>query len=295
MDIRTRPSVIICIVLLFTGAGSCLDVKLKEEIIYGIDGQAIHLDATYQVEPSNKLHSITWKVDREGPTRILQYIAGKNKTLPSTPYRSRIQFDSETGSLVLFNFAESDQGSYQVTVTAEDGAETKASTEVTAYERISGVMVSMALNETNSPSNVTLICSVRNGTKPDFFWTKGGKNVTDMSGLVIEESGRRLVLHMISLEDCGSYTCKVSNELNHQIYSLNLSASSNFPQCEVQGITRKRHRYLLPILFFIPAALMMGLLIYLHKMVKSLFSVQIEVTGLRAASGCLHEHIDAAL
>ncbi|XP_072325123.1 hepatic and glial cell adhesion molecule-like isoform X2 [Scyliorhinus torazame] len=134
MDIRqTLPLVIIGIILLLTGVGLCLNVKLKEGNIYGISGQSINLEATYLVESSNKLHSITWKVDKAGPTRILQYIISKNKTLTSTPYRNRIRFDSNTGSLILLDFTPSDRGTYQIIVTADDGAEDKASTEVTLY------------------------------------------------------------------------------------------------------------------------------------------------------------------
>ncbi|XP_067874577.1 hepatic and glial cell adhesion molecule-like [Heterodontus francisci] len=269
MDVRrTRPSAIISIVLIWAAAALCLNVHLKEETIYGISGRSIYLEATYRVEPSNKLHSITWKVEKERPTRILQYIVSKNKTLPSTPYRHRIGFDSETGSLVLSRFAESDQGIYQITVTADDGAEDKASTEVTVYEPIAGVSVTMTANETGSGSNATLSCSVQSGTKPEFSWTKDGENITATGGLALWNTRQRLLLHMLSLDDCGTYTCSVTNLLNKQTHSLNLSASSGFPQCELRLSIKKRHYYLLLVSLVILATLLMGLAIYSTKVSK---------------------------
>ncbi|XP_041032806.1 hepatocyte cell adhesion molecule-like isoform X2 [Carcharodon carcharias] len=255
MDVRqTWPSVIVSIVLLLTGL--CLNVNVKEAIIHGISGHPVYLEATYLVEPSNKLHSITWKVDKEGPTRILQYIVSKNKTLPSTPFRQRIKFDSETGSLVLFDFTPSDQGTYQITVTADDGAEDKASTEVTLYEPIAGIMVTMTPNETFSSRNVTLSCSVERGTEPEFSWRKDGRNITETGRLSVWNSGQSLNLPMFSLEDCGSYACLATNQLNNKTGSLNLLASSRFPQCRVDLRTNPRHRFVLPVLFVIVGTLM---------------------------------------
>ncbi|XP_078393070.1 hepatic and glial cell adhesion molecule-like [Cetorhinus maximus] len=264
MDVRqTWPSVIVSIVLLLTGAGLCLNVNVKEAIIHGITGHPVHLEATYLVEPSNKLHSITWKVDKEGPTRILQYIVSKNRTLPSTPFRHRIKFDSETGSLVLFDFAPSDRGTYQITVTADDGAEDKASTEMTLYEPIAGIMVTMTPNETFSSHNVTLSCSVERGTEPEFSWRKDGRNITES----LWNSGQSLNLPMFSLEDCGTYACLVANQLNSKTHSLNLLESSRFPQCRVDLRKNTRHHYVLPVLFVIVGTLM-GLVSFSTKVGK---------------------------
>ncbi|XP_038669798.1 HEPACAM family member 2-like [Scyliorhinus canicula] len=269
MDIRqTLPSVIISIILLLTGAGLCLNVKLKEGNIYGISGQSINLKATYLVESSNKLHSITWKVDKSGPTRILQYIINKNKTLTSTPYRNRIKFDSKTGSLILLDFTPSDQGTYQIIVTADDGAEDKASTEVTLYEPIEGITIIMAPNQTSSIRNVTLSCSVKYGTMPKFSWTKNGKSIMETESISLCNLGQSLTLHAFGLEDCGTYTCSVANRLNNQTYSLNLLASSNFPQCRVDLSTNKRQHYIIPILIVTFSTLLAGLVIYSTKVGK---------------------------
>ncbi|XP_072409579.1 hepatic and glial cell adhesion molecule-like [Chiloscyllium punctatum] len=263
MDIKGPKAIaFVNIVLLLTAAGCALNVNLREDVIYGISGQPILLEASYHVGPSNRLHSIIWKVDNVGATRILQYIVSKNTTIPSSPYRTRIQFDSETGSLRLFNFTPLDQGTYQITVTADDGAEDKASTLVTLYERIAGVTVTMTPNVTNAMRNITLSCSAEGGTQPEFSWTKDRKNITETERVSIGNSGQTLELYMLGAEDCGIYTCLVTNQLNSQTQSLSLLASPSFPQCSTDWALPRRHHYLLIIITVASGIVLMSLLIY---------------------------------
>ncbi|XP_048476507.1 hepatocyte cell adhesion molecule-like isoform X2 [Rhincodon typus] len=90
---------------------------------------------------------------------------------------------------------------------------------------VAGVMVTMMPNDTNSVQNVTLSCSAEHGTRPEFFWTKDGKNITETGRLSIRNFGQALVMHMVSVEDCGIYTCLVANQLNSRTQSLNLLVS----------------------------------------------------------------------
>ncbi|XP_060708578.1 HEPACAM family member 2-like [Hemiscyllium ocellatum] len=268
MDIKGPKAIVFINVVLLLTAGYALNVNLRDAVIYGISGQPIHLQASYHVGPSNRLHSIIWKVDNVGATRILQYIVSMNTTIPSSPYRTRIQFDSETGSLRLSNFTPFDQGTYQITVTADDGAEDKASTQVTMYEHIAGVTVTMTPNVTNSMRNITLSCSVERGTRPEFSWTKDRKNITETERLSIGNSGQTLELYMLGAEDCGTYTCLVTNQLNNQTQSLSLSASLNFLQCSTDLASPKRHHYLLAIITVASGIVLMSLLIYSTKVGK---------------------------
>ncbi|XP_048379672.1 hepatic and glial cell adhesion molecule-like [Stegostoma tigrinum] len=269
MDIKGARTIgIINMVLLMTTTVFPLSVNLKEDVIYGISGEAIFLEASYHVEPSSRLHSIIWKVDNAGATRILQYIVSKNTTLPSSPYRNRIQFDSETGTLRLSNFSQLDQGTYQITVTAEDGAEDKASALVTLYEPIVGVMVTMMPNDTTSVWNVTLSCSAERGTQPEFSWTKDWKNVTETERLSIINSGQTLVMHMVSAEDCGIYTCRVANQLSNKTQSMNFLASPSFPQCRRNPSSPKRNHYLPVVVLVAFGIALASLVIYFTKVSK---------------------------
>ncbi|XP_072122207.1 HEPACAM family member 2-like isoform X2 [Mobula birostris] len=244
MDLRTAAAFIVCFTLLYLAPTYCLEVRLSEELVWGLVGQAVELKAEYQLGVSERLHSITWRVDKDYPTRILQYIASRNTTLPSAPYQHRVQFNSTTGSLCIARFTESDRGLYHITVTAVDGTEVKAQARVAVYEPVSGIIVSLYPNRTSPQQNVTLKCSVVAGSKLQFAWSKDGQNITARGWVVQWDMGQDLVLPELGWEDCGTYTCKVWNTINSQSLSLNLTASSDVPVCQTQDMP-ERLRFLL--------------------------------------------------
>ncbi|XP_051901296.1 uncharacterized protein LOC127587144 [Pristis pectinata] len=163
---------------------------------------------------------------------------------PPRPTRHRVRFHSATGSLRLSDFTQSDRGLYQITVTAVDGAEAKAQAQVAVYEPVAGIDVSVSPNRTSPGQNLTLSCSVSGGSDLRFFWTKESRNVTERAWPVPRDLGQDLVLSVLSWADCGTYTCTAWNLLNRQTRSINLTASSDLPQCQIPDSPGVRIRLL---------------------------------------------------
>ncbi|XP_059824886.1 HEPACAM family member 2-like [Hypanus sabinus] len=270
MDLRTTAIFIVCFTLLYLAPTYCLEVRLSEQLVWGQLGEPVELKAEYQLGVSERLHSITWRVDKDFPTRILQYIASRNATLPSAPYQHRVQFNSTTGSLCITRFTESDHGLYHITVTAVDGTEVKAEARVAVYEPASGIIVSLSPNRTSPQQNMTLKCSVMGGSKLQFTWSKDGQNVTARGWVVQRDMGQDLVLPELGWEDCGTYTCTVSNRISRLSFNLSLTASSDVPVCQTQDMP-ERLRFLLLTPVFLCFLLLVVLLLLSVGVGKKMF------------------------
>ncbi|XP_069796147.1 HEPACAM family member 2-like [Narcine bancroftii] len=253
MDVRNGATIILCFALLCAVPfpARCLEVRLEDREVHGMLGKTLDLRSRYRLEAGERLHSITWRVDRDYPTRILQYITGKDTTLPSSPYRHRIRFDSATGSLCLFNFSRGDRGLYQITLTTVDGIEHKDGAKVEVYGPVVGIRVAVIPNQTSLGPNLTLSCTVTGGSQLRIWWSKVGRNITGSSRLESGHSRLLLPLSVRSWEDCGTYTCSAWNLLNRVTRSLNLTGLPGLPQCQTMENARLRLRFLLvaPALF----------------------------------------------
>lgn len=250
--IRVGPLLWIVLVL-WTARADGLGVRVREGRTLAVLGGPANLWTELDVGRGERLHSITWRVEREGqgPVRILQHIVAKNSTLLSTPYGSRVHFDPDTGSLRLLVFTAGDCGRYRITVTAANGVEARDQTRLDIYEPVGSLYVSVATNWTSALDNLTLSCRVMGGSDVRVVWEMDGRNVTDRSRLLSREHELELFLPQLSASHCGVFTCRAWNQLNRQSSSLYLADYLDMPQCRSvsEGSVRARLLLLGPALF----------------------------------------------
>ncbi|XP_043934993.1 uncharacterized protein LOC122808082 [Protopterus annectens] len=221
-----------CVTLFPFLAGGLSGVSIKEDVMYGIENEPLFLIAEYFQDPSTPIEIIIWELKKEmHTTRILQHIMNKNLTILSDPYKSRLHFYRDSGSLQLQRFANStDVGVYEIILIDSNGAEIKASMQVKQYERIEELSINVQKSTIASSLVLLFVCSVKSGTAPQFSWQKDGKNITckttdtisdyginytmDVATCNLSTDGTKLTFVSGSHTVCGNFSCTAKNQLN---------------------------------------------------------------------------------
>ncbi|KAK7925110.1 hypothetical protein WMY93_007420 [Mugilogobius chulae] len=129
---------------------------------------------------------IKWTLKKEKSVTVVQSIGTDIIGTLRPEYRDRILV-FENGTLLLHNLRLSDDGTYDVEISITDDTFTgEGSITLTVDEVISKPFVHTEFSSVlELTENVLLNCSHNNGTKANYTWLKGGKQLTN------ESSGHR--------------------------------------------------------------------------------------------------------
>ncbi|XP_041032757.1 hepatocyte cell adhesion molecule-like [Carcharodon carcharias] len=248
---HSRLQLAMALAFWLAGAARGVEVRLSDPQLYGIVGQPLRFDAEYTRGSWRDIHSVTWKVQTATSLRIFQYIMESSKMYLSPPYRGRVTFHRENGSMVLLNFTARDNGLYHITVTDTEGSEQIASTRVWVYEPISKPVIETFRNHLN----LMLTCSAHNGTDQRYHWLKDGQSVVETHVLVVSD-GRNLSLLSHSTAMCGVYTCLVTNKVSQESVNKTLSDSHGFAECREKDNAKRGQVHAIPIVILVCVTLL---------------------------------------
>ncbi|XP_078393069.1 hepatic and glial cell adhesion molecule-like [Cetorhinus maximus] len=240
---RSRLQVVMALAFWLAGAVRGVQVRLSDPQLYGIVGQPLRFEAEYTKGSWRDIHSVTWKVQAATSLRIFQYIVESSRMYLSPPYRGRVAFHRENGSMTLLNFTARDNGLYRIMVTDTEGAEQTASTRVRVYEPISSPVIVTFQNHLH----LRLTCSAHNGTDQRYHWLKDGRSLVETNVLVVSDDGRNLSLLSQDRALCGVYTCLVTNKVSQESANKTLSDSHGFAECREKDNAKRGHIHVVPI------------------------------------------------
>ncbi|NXX80373.1 HECA2 protein, partial [Urocolius indicus] len=162
-------------------AGICSALKLTvpSHTIHGIEGQPLHLTVDYNFNTTASEIQIIWLFEK--PQSIPKYLLGSvNQTVvPDLEYQHKFTLIPPNASLIINPLQISDEGNYIVkinirgkgTITASQKIQVAVDVPVTKpivrSEPSSGVVEYVG--------NITLKCTVEEGTRAVYQWMKNGK------------------------------------------------------------------------------------------------------------------------
>ncbi|GCB78455.1 hypothetical protein scyTo_0018606 [Scyliorhinus torazame] len=144
---------------------------------------------------------------------------------PNQHFKSRLHFNSSTGSLMLNNLNQSDQGVYRIIVDDK----LKWNTSVKLIEALSEP--SITGNSTCVDTTIELTCRVSSGIASSILWWKDGKVIANDQRYQLMKSNSTLIISKAIKSDCGIYTCTMENPVSKKnaLYSLTLYEALSEP------------------------------------------------------------------
>ncbi|XP_032871950.1 carcinoembryonic antigen-related cell adhesion molecule 5-like [Amblyraja radiata] len=166
-------------------------------------------DAEFTVRRSSAISGGYWVFK---PKKIVSWIGTNAAILPE--YRSRVDLNLNSGSLMLSSVNELDNGDYTVILNAVGGAaQDTATITLHALEPVENVTLRSNNSElVEQRDSVVMTCSSQ-GTQLKWEWLLNNQRIRQNNRIKI--SGDTLGINPVNRADTGMYKCIVSNGLNN--------------------------------------------------------------------------------
>ncbi|XP_048376308.2 SLAM family member 5-like isoform X3 [Stegostoma tigrinum] len=150
----------------------------------------------------------------------------------SDDFRQRVRLNLSDYSLEIKSLTKSDQGWYEVNARSEQVVHAELM-ELRVYEPVSIPSIEVTDMLFNETCNVSLKCSVENGSDLTYSWWTGGEEVRTDKLQSVTHDGRRLQLLVYPNSTNRAYNCTVKNPVSEATCMITLE-----PHCK-QGQERK--------------------------------------------------------
>uniref|UniRef100_F6Z724 Ig-like domain-containing protein n=1 Tax=Ornithorhynchus anatinus TaxID=9258 RepID=F6Z724_ORNAN len=188
-------------------------------------GSSVPLSAPLRTSSSQL---IQWEFIGDIPLQVIvEYSNTTGRMTVYPPYKGRVQFSPENSSLLLMNVQETDSGTYKVVFDLNEKEAKKTLLKV--IKPISKPQ--MRINTSLTGSAARLSCEVAEGQVDAVVWMKDGQPLPPEKCYQLSDNQSVLSIKKLERSDCGSFSCNVSNEIQWQEASLNVSVQgipSNF-------------------------------------------------------------------
>ncbi|XP_072885971.1 hepatic and glial cell adhesion molecule-like [Hemitrygon akajei] len=198
--------------------------KAFTSLVTGFLNQPIYLAVEDTMNYSSPVQTISWKI---GSVKIVEYISpDPPKVFPQ--FESRVTYFSENNSLFIHQLSLQDEGHYIITTSLTSGTESQSYINLTVLVPVSQPNITVQIEKLPSPT-LTMNCTVKNGSDPQFSWIKDNKIlVTNQHRMSTDNHSLRIT--NIKSSDCGIYTCFVQNPVN-RVEKQQLISAEHFQEC----------------------------------------------------------------
>ncbi|XP_072123310.1 muscle, skeletal receptor tyrosine-protein kinase-like isoform X1 [Mobula birostris] len=253
--------VILAALLISTGGWAAAEPASVNRTLFGMAGSSLDFGSVYDLGVWQDLHSVTLKVTRATTLRVFQYVFSGRGMIPTTPYKDRVKFDLDSGSLQLLNFTAWDTGEYSIILIASSGTERIVLIRVLLYEALSRPEIWGHQSE----NTISLSCVVENGTEPQLNWSKDGVSVEGGAWTLLSQDRQNLTLLARLPAVCGIYTCLMRNRLGVASANYSLQESDEFPFCRQKPVPRRREFNACLIVVVLLVLLLIGIFVWVKK------------------------------
>ncbi|KAJ8005225.1 hypothetical protein DPEC_G00144420 [Dallia pectoralis] len=201
--------------------GFCHGQIVSPESLNGSLGGSVTFTPSFNT-PVPTIITIVWRVNG---SHIVTYAGGP--TRPEPGYEQRTVLNTSTGSLLLRNLVQNDQGKYSMTIVTQNLTLTWEA-QLNVFEAVSNVKITpdrTDLVEYNS--SVTLSCSSSGSSPFSYRWLNGSSEVTAGDGVLVDATGH-MTITSVTRYDRGPYWCLVSNPVSNNVSSEPLTLIIRF-------------------------------------------------------------------
>ncbi|XP_060765113.1 HEPACAM family member 2-like isoform X2 [Neoarius graeffei] len=222
----------------------------------GVDGERVTGVLHGQVELRGRYghHSdvctVEWnKYSAKNSTKKLLYLFQKpNNTTCPDPCQN-INFNSENRSLILVHLTPEDEGIYEEKSTFTNST-------IKYFNITLTFLTATNITVSSSPGSLTLTCGIK-GEFQLLQWFRNGLPLPEDQGFSFSENKTTMRVSHPNSSDCGTYTCRVSNENGKSEVQVSINGNSTGFPCKDSG-TSPRVSVLERIL--VPVGSLLGLL-----------------------------------
>ncbi|XP_072331904.1 uncharacterized protein [Scyliorhinus torazame] len=142
-------------------------------------------------------------------------------------YRQRSEFDVVTGSLLLRNLQTQDSGIFEVILNPIESqglekGDQISYVELDVQEQLASPLIIQ--NHAKLMNPVELRCIVKIGKARSIQWEKNKQKIFESKHLKMEYDSSTLFIEKMTISDCGTYTCIVTNNVSSSANSFFLTA-----------------------------------------------------------------------
>ncbi|XP_041068430.1 uncharacterized protein LOC121291394 [Carcharodon carcharias] len=188
--------------------------------VFGVIGSSVLLDPECSDNLSNSNVIWTFNGSNGNPVNILDYAPGHRdhqKEEPNEHFKSRLQFNTFNGSLMINNLKPSDQGLYTIIA----GENWKWSTDLKLIEPLSKPLIFS--NSTYIDTTIELICQVSAGGVRSIQWWKDNKVIMNGQCYQLVQNNSKLIISKAMKSDGGIYICTVEDTVSKKNNSYSLA------------------------------------------------------------------------
>ncbi|KAK2844798.1 hypothetical protein Q5P01_011457 [Channa striata] len=197
------------LVLLCLGVCSGAGV-INVDLLRGAEGQTVTF--TTSVTPASQpFVALTWSFNG-----TINVITSTNVDVIGPEYENRINLDKSTGSLVLKNLTQRDNGEYELIIIPHGAEQIQGTTKLEVMTKVSRpTMACPTENLIEGKTSVNLYCDV-DGFMPARAWMKDGKPLVSDDRFSFYDGNRVLSISPVDRSDTGEFLCNVSSDFNFE-------------------------------------------------------------------------------
>ncbi|XP_055487981.1 uncharacterized protein LOC129695230 [Leucoraja erinacea] len=189
--------------------------------------QPVGSSVLLSVNPNRLRRKVVWKFrNHERELTILEHVSYSNMVSFNSYFRYRADYDLLTGSLLVTKLELTDGGLYEVILSELTDDKTITSKNVYYYLKVQELLSTPRIYQKPNyiMDSVQLICFMRDIQNIYTEWAKDGVSLVNNSHFEVSNDGSMLLIKELRVSDCGSYMCRVHNDVSANFASLFLSA-----------------------------------------------------------------------
>ncbi|XP_032871951.1 carcinoembryonic antigen-related cell adhesion molecule 1-like [Amblyraja radiata] len=203
MELPPLTALAFCLVISTDGSQGFTVEPEQDDLYVPIGG-----DAEFTVRPSSAIESGNWLF--KGIT-IVSWV-GTSSSI-HVDYRSRVDLNSTSGSLVLTSVNVMDNGDYTVSLTDVGGVQASATITLQALEPVSQPVITSNDTRPVEHNDTVILECVAVGTDVSYAWSRNGLTLSTGGRLVLSNGNRTLAISGVLRSD-KEFTCTGSNPVN---------------------------------------------------------------------------------
>ncbi|XP_033182274.1 carcinoembryonic antigen-related cell adhesion molecule 5-like [Anabas testudineus] len=167
---------------------------------------------TTSVKPSAEpFLALTWSFNG-----TINVITSTSVDIVGTGYENRITLDKSTGSLVLRDLTERDNGEYELIIIPRGAEQIQGTVRLQVQTKVSRPTIACPTeNLIEGKTSVNLSCNA-DGFVPTRAWMKDGKPLVSGDRYSFYDGNRVLSISPVDRKDTGEFLCNVSNDISFE-------------------------------------------------------------------------------
>ncbi|XP_078519782.1 HEPACAM family member 2 [Lissotriton helveticus] len=203
---------------LLLGTCSALTLRVPAHTVHGIEGQPLVLPVHYNYKSTATGIQIIWLLDQ--PQAFSRYLltSVNQSVVPDLEFQHKFTLRPPNASLLINQLHRSDEGKYIVKINVEGSGTISASQSIQVTVNVPVTKPVIRSEPTSGAveyvGNITLVCSVRNGTRVSYQWLKNGQPLHASPSYTFSPNNDTLFIAPVMKEDVGNYSCLAWNPVS---------------------------------------------------------------------------------